>query len=156
MTTTYEHKTELVGDDYTGLPTRPAQYRGAPKPTGLPWNEITEGYVANGGQVDPSVWRKRNVELVTGTSASSRRAVHTFETPDDYDEHAEPEQRRATGTGSRKPVKLTDAKRIEIGNRYIDGEGLVSLADAFDVSVTTIRTTLGRLEIQTRPAGRPS
>ena len=44
MTTVYEHKTELAGDDYQGLPTTPVRYRGAPKPIGIDWAKVTADY----------------------------------------------------------------------------------------------------------------
>lgn len=88
MTAIYEHRTELVGDDHTGLPTRPVQYRGAKKHNGLDWDRINADYVARDGQVDASVWHKGKVVIIGGSANSSRANMHTFTEASEYDEAA--------------------------------------------------------------------
>lgn len=162
MTTAYEHKTQLVGDDYTGLPTQPVKYRGARKGSSVDWDQIQADYIARGGQVDASVWPNHGKVVVIGGSANSSKAnIHTFTEAEEYDEPTEaPLRPRSKADYPRKPhrpnAKLSDEQRAEIGRRYEAGEGLKILAAAYSVSVTTIVKTLANQGVQTRPNGRPS
>ncbi|HEY3559628.1 MAG TPA: helix-turn-helix domain-containing protein, partial [Kribbella sp.] len=47
-------------------------------------------------------------------------------------------------------------KREEIGRRYVAGESMQSLADAYGVTLGSIYKTIKNLGIQARPQGRPS
>lgn len=150
MTTLYEHKTQLVGDDYHGLPTTPVKYRDKPSRTGIDWDQIRQSYEANGGVVDDSVWPKvGKVVVITGNARSSRANLHTFTEAQD-DEYDEPTQtvtaRPRKGDYKRKPYrpnsKLTDAQRAEICRLRASGKTLTFLAREYDVSVTTIVKTV--------------
>ena len=160
MTTTYEHKTELVGDDYPGLPTRPVQYRGARKHEGLPWDQITEQYQARGGQVDASVWPKTNgkVVLVGGNANSSRAHLHSFAEASEYDEPAAPKPARVKKPRARKTTtsvvpriyQVQPEQRPEIARRYAAGESIPVLAKAYAVSEGSIRYAIQKAGGQTR------
>lgn len=166
MTATYEHKTELVGDDHTGLPTRPVQYRGAKKHDGLDWDRINADYIARDGQVDASVWPKHGKVVIVGGSANSSRAnMHTFTEASEHDLPPAPKRgkkpRTKTATQSKQTgqhplAKLTDQQRTDIGRRYQAGESLSMLSKAYSVTVTTISKTINRQGIQARRQGRPS
>jgi hypothetical protein len=156
MTALYEHKTELVGDDYTGLPTRPLRYRGAPKPVGIDWDKVTADYIAAGGQVDASVWPRHGKVVVIGGSANSSKAnIHTFTEATEYGEAQAPKRtpRRRSSTpkpGYRPPEKLTVEQRITVGRRYTNGESLSELSRDYSVAVNTIVKTLKVLKVPTR------
>lgn len=154
MTTVYEHKTELAGDDYQGLPTTPVRYRGAPKPVGIDWDKVTADYLAAGGQVDASVWPKHGKVTIIGGSANSSKAnIHTFtEATEHHEPAAEPKQAkkpRARKARTRKTPTATSAmpqvyqvqpeQRPEIARRYADGESMLALAAAYDVTPGSIR-----------------
>lgn len=156
MTTLYGHKTELVGDDYTGLPTKPVKYRGKGVQSSVDWDQIQADYVARGGQVDATVWPAvGKVVVITGNANSSRANLHTFveATDDEYDEPAERvrkprgRQRDFTRKAHRPNSKLTDEQRAEIRRRRANGATLTVLADDYSVSVTTI--------VKTVKAGQP-
>jgi len=159
MTTAYEHKTQLVGDDYTGLPTQPVKYRGRRQGSSVDWDQIQADYIARGGQVDASVWPQHGkVVVITGNARSSRANLHTFVEATD-DEYAEPaervqkprvRQRDYTRPQHRPKSKLTDAQREEIGRRYNAGATVTELAPAYSVSTTTITKVLAALGIPTR------
>lgn len=151
MTTAYEHKTQLVGDDYTGLPTTPLRYRGARKGSSIDWDQINTDYVARGGQVDASVWPKHGKVVVIGdsTARSSRANLHTFveATDDEYAEPTGPARKpRSKADYQRKPYrpnsKITDDQRTEIRRRRAAGETLTSLAQSYSVAVNTIVKTV--------------
>lgn len=160
MTTAYEHKTELVGDDYTGLPMRPRPYRRKPRPTGLDWAALTANHVARGGQVDASVWPEHKGKVVAiGDHSSSRKAFHTWEeaTGDGYEETASPASMRVTRprTKTVKPrarktatastprkVVLPVEKRAEVARRYRDGETIPDLVKAYGVGSSSIQHAL--------------
>jgi hypothetical protein len=152
-----------AGGDYQGLPTTPVQYRGATKHAGLPWNRITEEYVARGGRVDDTVWPGHNgkVVVIAGNARSSGRNLHTFVEHDDYEEPAYTEPATAPMRVTRPkrpstPGKLTLEQRAEIGRRYKDHESLTTLAKAYGVTVTTISKTIARQGIEARRPGLPS
>ena len=150
MTTAYEHKTQLVGDDYQGLPTQTVRYRGKPKGSSIDWDQITENYIARGGQVDASVWPNHGkVVVIGGTANSSRANIHSFTEAEDgeYTEPANPARKpRSTADFKRKPYrpnsKLTDEQRAEIRRRRAAGETLTALAEAYSVAVNTIVKTV--------------
>jgi hypothetical protein len=150
VSTAYEHKTQLVGDDYTGLPTQPVKYRGRRQGSSVDWDQIQADYIARGGQVDASVWPQHGkVVVITGNARSSRANLHTFvEAQDDeYAEPAEPPLKpRTKADYQRKPYrpnsKLTDEQRAEIRQRRANGETLTSLAAAYSVAVNTIVKTV--------------
>lgn len=149
MSTAYEHKTQLVGDDYLGLPTRPVRYRGARKGSTVDWDQIEQDYIARGGQVDASVWPNHGKVVVIGGSANSSRAnIHTFTeaTGDDYDNplaQPAPQQRRTVR-------KLSDDQCRAIALRYRNDQASIrELADEYSVSTSAIHTAL-------RFAGEPT
>jgi hypothetical protein len=150
MSTAYEHKTQLVGDDYHGLPTTPLRYRGARKGSTIDWDQINSDYIARGGQVDASVWPNHGKVVVIGdsTARSSRANLHSFveATDDEYTEPAPARKPRSKANFKRKPYrpnsKLTDAQRDEIRRRRANGATLTVLADDYSVSVTTIVKTV--------------
>lgn len=163
MSTAYEHKTQLVGDDYTGLPTRPVKYRGARKGSSIDWDQIQANYIARGGQVDASVWPNHGKVVVIGSSnaRSSRVNVHSFVEATD-DEYAEPVPRpdkpRSTADYKRTPnrpnTKIRHEQYAEVGRRYTDGASLNQLAATYSVSVSTIVKVLKAAGVQTRDRGR--
>lgn len=159
MTTTYEHKTELVGDDYLGLPivgqriTRPSGYSGKPKASGLPWDQITDEYVARGGQVDASVWPKTSgpVVQVGGNANSSRANLHTFTEAVEYTEPSaapmrvrRPRPKRTATSATQRALKVPVEKRAEIADRYAKGETIPGLAVAYNVSAGSIRYAINK------------
>lgn len=144
MTTAYEHKTELVGDDYEGLPTRPLKYRGTRKGSSIDWAKIDADYVARGGQVDASVWPNNGKVVIIGGSANSSKAnIHTFTeaTSDDFDydnslAQATPQQRRTVR-------KLSDDQCRAIALRYRNDQASIrDLAEDYSVSTSAIHTAL--------------
>lgn len=150
MSTAYEHKTQLVGDDYHGLPTTPLRYRGARKGSSIDWDQINSDYIARGGQVDASVWPKHGKVVVIGDSSarSSRANLHSFveATDDEYTEPDPARKPRSKADYQRKPYrpnsKLTDDQRIEIRRRRAAGETLTALATEYSVAVNTIVKTV--------------
>jgi hypothetical protein len=171
MTATYEHKTQLAGDDYQGLPTTPVRYRGAPKPIGIDWEQVTADYIAAGGQVDASVWPRHGKVVVIGGSANSSKAnIHTFTEATEYGEPAaEPKQAKkprvrkprtrkaATATSAMPQVyQVQPEQRPEIRRRYEQGESGPALARAYDVSEGSIRYAIeaagGRLRSKSEAA----
>lgn len=154
MTTAYEHKTELVGDDYEGLPTAPLRYRGARKGSSIDWDQINTDYIARGGQVDASVWHKGKVVVIGDSTARSSRAnVHSFVEASEYDEPAAPERTRAnktpTSTTPRK-ISVPAEQRPEIGRRYAAGESTLALARAYGVSEGSIRYAIKKADVPIR------
>lgn len=154
MTTAYEHKTQLVGDDYEGLPTTPLRYRGARKGSSIDWDQINTDYVARGGQVDASVWHKGKVVVIGDSTARSSRAnLHTFEEATEYDEPAAPKRTRTsktpTSTTPRK-ISVPAEQRPEIARRYTDGESVVALAKAYGVSEGSIRYAVQKAGVTIR------
>lgn len=57
--------------------------------------------------------------------------------------------------GGRLHPKLTPAQERELGEVYAAGAALRTLADAYDVSVTTVRNVLKRQGVNAREAARP-
>lgn len=156
MTTAYEHETQLVGDDYQGLPTQTVKYRSKPKGSSIDWDQITENYIARGGQVDASVWPNHGKVIVSGSNSarSSRANIHTFTEVEDG-EYKEPRQpaarpKRAKTPGSGRRTSLTKAQQEQLGRRYKFGESFMELAKAYSVSETTVANILKALEIPTR------
>jgi hypothetical protein len=143
MTTAYEHKTELVGDDYEGLPTRPVTYRGRRQQSSVDWDQITADYIARGGQVDASVWPKHGKVIVIGGSANSSRAnLHSFTEANEYDEPAAPSRTRTSKTATTatpRKISVPAEQRPEIASRYTNGESTQALAKAYGVSEGSIR-----------------
>lgn len=131
-----------AGDDYTGLPTQPVQYRGARKHTGLPWNELTEQYLARGGQVDASVWPKTGgrVVIVGGNANSSRANMHTFVEADEYDEPNTQVTPKVRPPQNQPLLSDTDQRKVAL--RYRAGESIRALAAAFNVTTSAIQTAL--------------
>lgn len=142
------------GGDYTGLPTKPIKHRGRNLPEGLPWGQITDDYVAAGGQVDAGVWHAGPVRVVAAGRRGSDR-IHTFVEDERYAETASPAPKRVT-----RPVKkaaprtpratLTDAQRAEIAKRYVAGEHMPELAAAFGVGVGSVSWALKVHGVKTR------
>lgn len=134
------------GDWANGLPTsaRPAQHRIKPKATGFDWNQAREQYVARGGVIDDSVWPVHKGKVVTiGGEGLSRHRIHTWEEtdPDDYN----PERPLATGTAAkakRTNAVIEQAQISRVCLRYRSGASIRELADAYGVSITSIRTAL--------------
>ncbi|HEY3559722.1 MAG TPA: helix-turn-helix domain-containing protein [Kribbella sp.] len=161
MTALYEHKTQLVGDDYHGLPTAPVVYGKKPSRTGIDWDQINADYIANGGQIDNTVWPKHGkVVVIKGNARTSSANLHTFTEAQD-DEYAEPDvpaPKRAARTakkparkpGYRPPLKLTLEQRATIGRRYQDGESLAELAKDYGVALNTISKTLATVGVPRR------
>ena len=147
MTTT----TLAGGGDWLDLPTRPVQHRGNRKPEGLPWGEITDQYVAAGGQVDAGVWHKGNVQVVEGGGRGKDR-VHTYAIETDYDDtntlaNSVPAKVRNTTR------TLDDTQQKQVCLRYRRGASIRELAEALGVSATAIQTALRNNNEQTRPRG---
>lgn len=133
-------KANAGGGDWLDLPTRPVQHRGRTLPEGLPWGEITDQYVAAGGQVDAGVWPKHGgqVRLVQSGSRGADR-VHTVEERTaDYDS---PLAQGAPTVASNRAA-LSPAKQRDAAFLYRKGATIAGLADVFGVSVTSIRTAL--------------
>lgn len=159
MTTAYEHKTELVGDDYEGLPTTPLRYRGARKGSSIDWDQINTDYVARGGQVDASVWHKGKVVVIGDSTARSSRAnVHSFVEASEYDEPAAPGRTRAKRPTSTTPRKISvpAEQRPEIGRRYANGESTLALARAYGVSEGSIRYAIKKADVPIRSKAEAS
>jgi hypothetical protein len=132
--------TNAGGGDWLDLPTRPVQHRGRRLPEGLPWGEITDQYVASGGQVDAGVWPKHSgtVRLVESGKRGADR-VHTIEERTaDYDSLLT----QGTPTVASNRAALAPAKQRDVAFLYRRGATIAGLADAFGVSVTSIRTAL--------------
>jgi hypothetical protein len=134
-------KANAGGGDWLDLPTRPVQHRGRALPEGLPWGEITDQYVAAGGQVDAGVWgRTEKVRVIESGGRGSDR-VHTFAERSDYQETAAPKPKRAPAkraTERRVKRTLTDEQRAEIARRYVAGESMNTLSAAFGVGIGSI------------------
>lgn len=149
------------GGDYTGLPTKPIKHRGRNLPEGLPWGQITDDYVAAGGQVDAGVWHTGPIRVVAAGRRGSDR-IHTFVEDERYAESASPAPKR--GARHRKPVPpdsvaapaakpratLSDAQRAEIAKRYVAGEHMPELAAAFGVGVGSVSWALKVHGVKTR------
>ncbi|MFC5268431.1 hypothetical protein ACFPJ1_40530 [Kribbella qitaiheensis] len=139
------------GGDWFDLPTRPVQHRGNRKPEGLPWTELTEQYVARGGQVDAGVWHKGKVQVVEGGGRGKDR-VHSYAIDGEYDDtntlaNAVPAKVRNTTR------VLDDAQQKQVCLRYRRGATLQECADAFGVSTTAIQTALRNNNEPVRPRG---
>lgn len=136
-------KANAGGGDWLDLPTRPVQHRGRTLPEGLPWGEITDQYVASGGQVDAGVWgRTEKVRVIESGRRGSDR-VHTFAERNDYQESAAPKPRPRRAPAKRATARrvkrtLTDEQRAEIAKRYIGGESMNILSAAFEVGIGSI------------------
>lgn len=129
------------GGDYQGLPTKPVQYQGKPRGSSIDWDQIREGYIANGGHVDDTVWTNpAKVEVIEGGATSSRAAVHTFELAENYEEHVAPRQRRPKNTETVPRIyQVQPEQRPEIARRYAAGESIPGLAKVYGVSDGSIR-----------------
>lgn len=137
--------TNAGGGDWLDLPTRPVQHRGRTLPEGLPWAEITDQYVASGGQVDAGVWgRTEKVRVIQSGRRGSDR-VHTFVENGEYVEPVAPKAKRAPAkrlTERRVKVTVTDEQRAEIAKRYVAGESMNALAAAFSVGLGSVAWAL--------------
>jgi hypothetical protein len=134
-----------AGGDYQGLPTGPVLHRGGRKAEGLPWDQINADYVARGGQVDADVWPKVGKVRLIGNRGGSRKDLHTWEEADqdiDYDNTLSQGTPNVSVQTSR--ALLTDADQRKVALRYRHGENIQELADAFDVSISAIRTALNK------------
>jgi hypothetical protein len=146
------------GGDYQGLPTTPVRYRSRSKASSIDWDQITEQYVAAGGQVDASVWPNHGkVVVIGGTANSSKANIHTFTEAGEYDEPAgapstrQKRKRTTTATSStRRVIKVPAEKRPEIARRYHEGESVPVLAKAYDVSEGSIRYAIQKAGGQIR------
>lgn len=143
------------GGDYQGLPITAVKYRDKPSRTGIDWDQVRDNYLANGGQIDDSVWHQGKVVVIGSNSARSSRAnIHSFEEVSDYTEPTtEPEakpRRKTTPSKTNPSAKLTPDQRVQIGRRYRFGESLMELAKAYGVTVTTITKTLAAQGVPTR------
>ena len=142
------------GGDYQGLPTTPVRYSGRPKTSTIDWDQITENYVARGGQVDASVWPNHGkVVVIGGTANSSRANIHTFTEAegDDYEYDnslAQPAPER--GPRRRNEPLLSEADQRKVARRYRAGESIRSLGEAFNVTTSAIQTALRHQHEPTR------
>jgi hypothetical protein len=140
------------GGDWLDLPTAPVQHRGGPKHVGLPWQRITEEYVAAGGQVDAGVWHKGKVKIIEGGRRGIDR-IHTYVEGGDYNESSAPRAARPkkTATASKpREYKVKPEDRPEIARRYQAGESISALARAFDAPDGSISFALRKMSVQTR------
>lgn len=148
------------GGDYQGLPTTPIQHRGRQLPEGLPWQQITDEYVAAGGQVDAGVWHKGRVQIVQAGNRGSER-IHTFAIDDDYKPAAAPASKR--GARHRKPVaadskpapkprtaRLSDEQKREVATRYSGGDSMSVLSKVYGVPVSSINWALKQNGVKSR------
>lgn len=140
------------GGDYQGLPTTPVKYRDKPSRTGIDWDQVRDNYLANGGQLDDSVWHQGKVVVIGSNSARSSRAnIHSFEEVSDYTEPATEPQPKPKRTRARKKTETATSvlpriyqvqpeQRPEIRRRYEqDLESVPVLARAYDVSEGSIQ-----------------
>lgn len=146
------------GGDWLDLPTAPVQHRGAAKPAGLPWAQITEAYIANNGHVDPSVWHQGKVQIVEGGGRGKDR-VHTYAADAAYTEVPapvkRPRKRAAKRTERATPKRsLTDAQRTEIAQRYLAGENMPGLAIAYSVGVGSVAWALRHIKTRSHAQSR--
>lgn len=150
MTTTYE--TELVGDDYTGLPTTPVTYRNKPSRTGIDWDQVRDNYVANGGHVDDTVWAKGNIVIIGGSANSSRANIHTFQEAEEYDEPTPAIPNRAPRPKLERS-KINSEQRRVVARRYEGGATVLELARDYSVAPKTIYGALrmAGVELEERP-----
>ncbi|HEY2086283.1 MAG TPA: hypothetical protein VGH54_09690 [Mycobacterium sp.] len=141
------------GGDYQGLPTAPVRYRGHKQQIGIDWGKIRENYIANDGIVDDSVWTDSSrVEMIRGTAATSRRAVHTFELATDYREHDEPTP-AFPARGPRPKLinsKIRSEQRIVVARRYQDGESVLKIARDYGVAPKTVYGALRMAGVEIR------
>jgi len=148
-------KANAGGGDWLALPTRPVQHRGRAIPEGLPWGEITEQYVASGGQVDAGVWgRTEKVRVIESGRRGSDR-VHTFSENEGYQESAAPKVKAKRAPAKRvteRRVKrtLTDEQRAEIARRYVAGESMNALVAAFEVGLGSVAWALKAHGVKSR------
>lgn len=138
------------GGDYQGLPVTPVRYRGAPKRCSIDWDQITENYVAAGGQVDASVWPQHGKVVVIGSNSarSSRANIHSFEEATEYKEPVEPKDKPAKKPRARKKAaasamptiyQVQPEQRPEIRRRYEALETIADIALDLNVSAGSIR-----------------
>lgn len=143
------------GGDYQGLPTTPVRYSGRPKTSTIDWDQITENYVARGGQVDASVWPNHGkVVVIGGTANSSRANIHTFTEAEEYDEpqatRTRPRRAKTATSASRRVIKVPAEQRPEIARRYENGESVIALAKAYGVSEGSIRYAVQKAGVTIR------
>lgn len=152
MTAVYEHKTELVGDDYHGLPTQPVKYRDKPSRTGIDWDKIRTDYVANGGQIDDTVWATGKVVIIGGSANSSSANIHTFQEAEEYDEPTPAVPNRAPRPKLERS-KIDSEQRAVVARRYQGGATVLGLARDYGVSPRTIYSALrmAGVELEERP-----
>lgn len=147
------------GGDWLDLPTQPIQHRGGKRPEGLPWAQITEDYVARGGQVDAGVWHQGKVQIVESGRRGKDR-VHTYTERGGYQEPAAPVRPPRKRAAAKRTVpaapkrSLTDEQRAEIVERYAAGENMPSLARAYDVGVGSVAWALRHVKIRSHAEGR--
>jgi hypothetical protein len=138
------------GGDYQGLPTTAVKYRGATRRSSIDWDQITEQYVAAGGQVDASVWPQHGKVVVIGSNSarSSRANIHSFEEATEYKEPAAPKDKPAKKPRARKKAatsamptiyQVQPEQRPEIRRRYEALETIADIALDLDVSAGSIR-----------------
>jgi hypothetical protein len=145
------------GGDWLDLPTTPVKHRGRATPQGLPWGEITDGYVAAGGQVDASVWGTVQGKVrIVGGEGMSRHRVHTWVEGDTYQEPATPTRKpaarpRRAGAVQPGPTRRLDIDlRPEVARRYNEGETITELAKHYNVATGSITFALKKMGVQTR------
>lgn len=140
------------GGDYQGLPTTPVKYRDKPSRTGIDWDQVRDNYLANGGQIDDTVWPKIKGEVVVmGARGRTHRSYHTIEEADgtdfNYDNQlaqGAPKQRRTTRA-------LDDDQCRAIALKYRrDQVSIRDLADEYHVSTSAIHTALRHVGEPTR------
>lgn len=145
-------KTNAGGGDYTGLPTKPIQHRTRTVPEGLPWDQLTDQYVAAGGQVDAGVWPKHNGKVtILGTQAKSHKLLHTVIEAEGDDYETTLAQGEPKAAASR--AQLTPAQQRTVALEYRQGGTIQGLADKHGVSFTAIRTALRKQNEPTRSRG---
>lgn len=150
------------GGDWLDLPTTPVPHRGRTIPEGLPWGQLTDNYVAAGGQVDAGVWPKGKVQVIQAGRRGSDR-VHTFAIDDSYQETPSPAPKR--GARHRKPVqpdsviapapkprvtRLSDEQKREVAKRYSNGDSMSVLSKVYGVPVSSINWALKQNGVKTR------
>jgi uncharacterized protein (DUF433 family) len=142
------------GGDYQGLPTTPVRHRGRRQGSSIDWDQITENYIARGGQVDASVWPKHGkVVVIEGGARSSSASMHSFVEADDS-EYTEPATRtrrpKPAPTSTPRVIKVPAEQRAEIGRRYAAGESTQALARAYGVSEGSIRYAIKKADVPMR------
>lgn len=143
------------GGDWLDLPTRAVQHRGRAIPQGLPWGELTDQYVARGGQVDAGVWGKTDKVRVIQSGRRGSDRVHTFAEREGYQETAAPKARAKRpavkrATARRTKTTVTDEQRAEIAKRYINGESMNALSAAFKVGLGSVAWALKAHGVKSR------